>query len=60
MMSHIMSGRKCITYTFFRHGTSDGRTLHLTLGIDDNTGIILNEIFLGRMKLQLIHERTSK
>jgi hypothetical protein len=26
---------------FFRDGTSDGRALHLTLGIYDNTGIIL-------------------
>ena len=36
------------TYTFFCDGTSDGRTLHLTLGVDDNTSVVL-EIHLARL-----------
>ena len=29
------------TYAFFCDGASDGRALHLTLGVDNNTSVIL-------------------
>ena len=29
------------TYAFFCDGASDGRALHLTLGVDDNTSVVL-------------------
>ena len=29
------------TYAFFCDGASDGRALHLTLGVDDDTGVVL-------------------
>lgn len=30
-----------VTYTFFCDGSGDGRSLHFTLGVDNNTSIVL-------------------
>ena len=31
----------CTTYAFLRYWAGDGRALHFTLGVDDNTSVIL-------------------
>lgn len=30
------------TYAFFRHWAGDSRALHFSLGVDDNTGVVLD------------------
>jgi hypothetical protein len=32
------------THAFLRHGAGDSGTLHLTLRVDDNTGVVLREV----------------
>lgn len=44
------------TYAFLRYWASDGGTLHLALGVDDDTSVVLTRQVLRRQ----IHSQSSK
>lgn len=40
-----------VAYAFFCDGTSDGRALHFTLGVDYDTGVVLkHKLRIGRVR----------